>query len=118
MTGVGCVDKNDNLIKISYANTHIRHCLSVEKVHEMTQVEKRYPIARLPMCNHCEAVALWSPMTGDGKRTGTCLNCGTVTIDPITFSEYLVAGYDLPMNMSAEQKEEIKVRRSLMVDDL
>lgn len=110
--------KNRDFLKISYNDKHIKHCLSVEKVNEMTQVEKRYPMARLPVCNHCEALALWSRPLEDGRATGTCLKCGTITIDPINLAEYLVSGYDLPMDMSAETKEEIKVKRSLIVDEL
>lgn len=105
-------------LKISYNNKHIQHILSVEKVNEMTQVERRYPMSRLPVCNHCEALALWSRPLDDGNPTGTCLKCGTVTVNPISLAEYLVAGYDLPMDMSAKEKEEIKVKRSLVVDEL
>lgn len=107
-----------SFLKISYNDKHMKHVLSVEKVNEMTQVERRYPMSRLPVCNHCEALALWSRPLENGNRTGTCLKCGTVTVNPISLAEYLVAGYDLPMDMSAKEKEEIKVKRSLVVDEL
>lgn len=107
-----------DLMKISINNKHIQHVLSVDRINEMTQIEQRYPITRLPVCNHCEALALWSKTKVDNqiKRTATCLKCGYITYEPITYAEYLVSGYDLPDSMNSEQKEEIKVKRSLVID--
>jgi hypothetical protein len=117
--GVGLVlDAKPQIEKISYGTGHLNHVFSVNKIYEMTQLERRYKAANLPVCNHCERLALWDRPTATGKNVGTCLHCGTRTIDPIKYSEYLVAGYDLSMDMDAETKERICVERSLQIDDL
>ena len=104
-----------DIIKLSYNNKHIKHILSDKKINEMTQLEQRYPLTRLPVCNHCEALGLWG-FTKMQEPAGYCQKCGTITVDPISYAEYLINGYDLASNMSAEKKEEIKVRRSLIID--
>ena len=103
-----------DIIKLSYNDKHIVHVLSNEKVNEMTQLSQRYPITRLPVCNHCEALGLWG-FTKMKEPAGYCEKCGTITVGPISYAEYLVAGHDLPGTMNAEKKEEIRVRRSLIV---
>ena len=104
-----------DIIKLSYNDKHISHILTDERINEMTQVSKRYPFTKLPVCNHCEALGMWG-FTKLQEPAGYCHRCGTITVKPISYAEYLVSGYDLPSNMSAEKKEEIKVRRSLIID--
>ena len=103
-----------DIVKLSYNDKHITHVLSNEKVNEMTQLQQRYPITKLPVCNKCEALGLWG-FTKMKEPAGYCERCGTITVKPICYAEYLVQGYDLPDTMSAEKKEEIKVKRSLIV---
>ena len=113
MEGRNNISKSD-IIKLSYNDNHIRHVLSNDKVNEMTQIENRYPISRLPVCNHCEALGIWG-FTKMREPAGYCEKCGTITVGPISYAEYLVSGYDLPDNMSSEKKSEIKARRSLII---
>ena len=66
-----------DIIKLSYNDKHIVHVLSNEKVNEMTQLSQRYPITRLPVCNHCEALGLWR-FTKMKEPAGYCEKCGTM----------------------------------------
>lgn len=71
-------------------------------------IEDRFPLAKLPVCGHCEGLALWSK-----GKTGVCRKCGTITNNPITYSSYLASGYDIdPTGHTAKKalktREEIK----------
>ena len=106
---------NAEILKISDNAKFKKHILTNEHITEMTMIEKRYPIMRLPVCGHCEKPALWSKT--NGERTATCMICGTITKNPIKLSEYLIQGHDLPLSMSSEKKEEIKAKRAVSLEE-
>jgi hypothetical protein len=87
------VAEHNNLVKIVFGNDkHFKHILTNDNIAMMTLYEARYPISRLPVCGHCEKLALWK---GD---EGYCQSCGTYTKNPITYATYLASGYDLDQN--------------------
>ena len=57
---------------------------------QMTMIENRFPLAKLPVCGGCERLAMWSR-----GMQATCRHCGTITKNPITYSSYLASGYDV-----------------------
>lgn len=81
---------------------HWRHFLTGPMVRRMTLIENRYPVTQLPMCGNCEKAAMWHHNT-QGDMVGWCEECNTTTVNPITFSEYLVEGYNLPMEVRNSQ---------------
>lgn len=86
------IGKHNQLIKIMLggSNKHLNHVLTDEAIKSMTLIESRYPITRLPVCEHCEKLGMWNK---DGF--GVCRACGTITKNPITYSQYLSMGYDI-----------------------
>ena len=111
---------NDDILKISTNDKHMKHILTNKRVEEMTMVQKVFPITGLPVCGHCEGLGFWGKVkvgNNMGTKTGTCWMCGTVTLNPVTYGEYLVAGYDLPDRMSFEEKEEIRTKRAVAISE-
>jgi hypothetical protein len=95
---------------ITGGRNHSRHVMTNDLVNRMTMIEGRYPLTKLPMCEHCERAALW----GHNERNemvGVCTSCGTTTKNPLTYSEYLAQGHDLPeyVKNSEVGKEVIKL---------
>lgn len=85
------IKEHNNLIKICFdGSKHLNHVLSNEEVKKMTLIESRFPLTKLPVCGHCEQLAMWSR-----NGTAACRNCGTITKNPITYSSYLASGYDI-----------------------
>ena len=84
------IDHNQLIKVVFQGNKHLKHVLNNEDVKNMTVIEGRYPLTRLPVCGGCEGLAMWS-------RGGqaTCRKCGTITKNPITYSSYLASGYDV-----------------------
>ena len=79
------------LLKICYdGSKHLNHVLSDDEIKKMTMIESRYPLSKLPVCGHCERLAMWYK-----GMTGYCKHCGTITKRPITYSNYLASGYDV-----------------------
>lgn len=74
---------------------HGSHVLTGDMVRRMTVIEGRYPVSKLPMCAHCESAGLWTK-NQKGDMVGWCEKCGTTTVHPITYSEYLTQGHHLP----------------------
>ena len=85
------IKEHNQLIKIVFnGNSHLKHVMSSEQIKQMTLIEGRYPLTRLPVCGHCEKLAHW-------YRGGQayCPNCGTYTKNPVTYASYLASGYDI-----------------------
>lgn len=83
--------QHNNLVKICFdGNKHLKHVLSNSEIAQMTLIENRFPLTKLPVCGGCEGLALWSR-----NKTATCRKCGTITQNPITYSSYLASGYDV-----------------------
>ena len=81
----------------------------------MTLIEKRFPLTKLPVCGACEKLAMW----GNGMQ-GICRSCGTITKNPITYSEYLASGYDIDSTGATAKcvlREEKKVREIILPDE-
>ena len=76
-------------------NKHVQKVLSDKEIAEMTIIEGRFPLTKLPVCNKCEKLGLWSKDILTGKPIGVCKSCGTVTKSPVTYSTYLARGFDL-----------------------
>jgi hypothetical protein len=69
---------------------HFKHVMSDQQIKQMTDIEGRYPLTRLPVCGTCERLGMW-----DKDGTGVCKHCGATTVSPITYSAYLASGYDI-----------------------
>lgn len=85
------IGDHNKLISVVFdGSKHLKHVLNNEEVRNMTMIEGRYPLTKLPVCGGCEGLAYWS-------RGGqaTCRKCGTITKNPITYSSYLASGYDV-----------------------
>lgn len=88
---MGQYDKSNNLLKIILGSgNHLKHVLTNEMIAKMTVLEGRFPLTKLPVCGHCEKLAMWGK---DG--CGICPDCGTITTKPLTYAEYLADGYDI-----------------------
>lgn len=77
---------------------HARKVFTNDLVQRMSIIENRYPVAKLPMCERCERAALWHH-NEKGEGVGYCKMCGTTTVNPMTYGEYLAQGEDLPMHV-------------------
>jgi hypothetical protein len=88
--------------------------LTNDTVRLMTMVEGRCPIAKQPMCGWCERVALWG-RGADGSMVAYCHVCGSTTSKPMTYSEYIANGYDIPEveRKSPRGKELLQVQKLL-----
>lgn len=87
--------KHHEIIKIVFGgNKHFKHVLSNDEIAQMTLVENRFPLTKLPVCGHCEKLGLWSK--GVNKEPiGVCKSCGAITKQPITYSTYLASKMDV-----------------------
>lgn len=108
------IEQHNNLLKCMVGGqNHFRHILTNDRIREMTIKENRYPITRLPVCEHCERLAMWSKNI-NGERVGVC-KCGTVTANPMRYSEYLMNGYDIDRtNNKVEANTEIQARKIIL----
>lgn len=85
------VQQHNEIVKICFdGNKHLKHVLSMDEIRQMTLIENRFPLTKLPICGSCERLGLWSV----GMQC-TCKHCGTITKNPITYSSYLASGYDV-----------------------
>lgn len=88
--------RHNQLIKYVFGgNKHLKKVLSDQQILDMTVVESRFPLTKLPVCGHCEALGLWTKDVLTNKPVGYCKACGTYTRKPLTYSTYLAAGYDI-----------------------
>lgn len=94
------IEQHNNLVKICFdGNKHLQKVLDNEQIKNMTMIESRFPLTKLPVCGHCEGLAMWSK-----NRTATCTKCGTITKNPITYSSYLASGYDVDSTGNTAKK--------------
>lgn len=76
-------------------NKHLKHVLSVDEIKDMTLIEGRFPLTKLPVCAHCEKLGLWTKDFFTGKPCGYCKACGSYTKSPVTYSTYLAQKMDV-----------------------
>ena len=85
------IEQHNNIVKVCFGhNKFYKHVLTNDAVIRITNMENRFAISKMPVCGSCERLGLWHK-----GRTCYCKHCGTVTQNPITFAEYVVAGYDV-----------------------
>jgi hypothetical protein len=83
--------QHNQLIKVCFdGSKNLKHVLSMEEINRMTMIEGRFPLTKLPVCSHCERLAMWSR-----GMQATCTHCGTITKNPITYATYLASGFDV-----------------------
>lgn len=88
--------KHNKLIKVLFdGNKHLNHVLNDQEILDMTMIESRFPLTKLPVCGHCEALGLWTKDSVTQKPIGYCKKCSTYTRKPLTYSSYLASGYDI-----------------------
>ena len=94
------IQEHNELIKVVFdGNKHLKHVLSADEIRQMTVMENRFPLTKLPVCGHCEKLGMWSK----GMQC-TCKSCGTITKKPITYSTYLASGYDVDSTGKTAQR--------------
>lgn len=90
------VEQHNKLINIVFnGNKHLKHVLSDEDIKQMTLIEGRFPLTKLPVCGHCEKLGLWHRDAYNRKIVGVCRTCGTITKNPVTYSTYLASRMDV-----------------------
>ena len=108
-------DTSNQIIKICLdGNKHLKHVLTNDVINTMTMLENRFPLSKLPVCGGCEKLGLWSH-----GFVGICRDCGTITKNPLTYSEYLASGYDIDATGNTAREvltEEKEVRRLILPD--
>ena len=88
--------EHNQIIAYNFGNNkHVQKVLSDKEILDMTIIEGRFPLTKLPVCNKCECLGLWSKDILTGKPVGVCKSCGTITKSPVTYSTYLARGFDL-----------------------
>lgn len=87
--------QHNQIIKCVFdGNKHLKHVLSDQEILDLTMIEQRFPLTKLPVCGHCERLGLWHK-DSNGKPIGYCKKCGTITRKPITYSTYLASKMDV-----------------------
>ena len=84
------------------------------EIEQMTMIENRFPLTKLPVCGGCERLGFW----GKGMQ-GICKKCGTVTKNPVTYAEYLATGHDIDATGATARRvlsEEREVRSIILPD--
>ena len=105
------IKQHNNLVKIQFGHSkYYKHVLTNGDVLRITNMENRFAISKMPVCAGCERLGLWHH-----GRTCYCKHCGTITKNPITFAEYMVAGYDLDQTGLNRDAEPEKVVRSMIL---
>lgn len=104
--------KNHILLKVMDGSPHLRHILTSEKVKRMCLYENRYPFVKLPVCSGCERLGLWTKAPQGHKRC-YCEVCGTYTLDPRTYAEYLSNGEDLDPHGKTFRELSVKMKTDL-----
>lgn len=90
------VQKHHNILKVIFdGNKHLKHVLSDNEITQMTLIENRFPLTKLPVCGHCEKLGLWSKDVLTQKPIGVCRSCGAITKRPLTYSTYLASKMDV-----------------------
>ena len=112
--------QHNQLIKVVFnGSKHLNHVLNNSEVKNMTVIENRFPLTKLPVCGHCEGLALWGKDSITGAAIGVCTKCGTQTRNPITYSSYLASGYDIdPTGATAKEVLKVRANQSVILPDL
>lgn len=88
--------KHHAIIKVIFdGNKHLKHVLDNDEIKQMTLIENRFPLTKLPVCGHCEKLGLWGKDSITKKPIGVCKSCGSITQTPITYSTYLASRMDV-----------------------
>lgn len=88
--------QHNKLINVIFnGNKHLKHVLTDKDIAQMTIIEGRYPLTKLPVCGRCEKLGLWHKDQTTQKIVGVCRSCGAITKNPVTYSTYLASGYDV-----------------------
>lgn len=88
--------RHNDLIAYHFdGNKHLKHVLSVDEIKDMTLIEGRFPLTKLPVCAHCEKLGLWTKDFLTKKPCGYCKACGSYTKSPVTYSTYLAQKMDI-----------------------
>jgi hypothetical protein len=88
--------QHNNIINVIFdGNKHLKHVLSDQDIAQMTMIEGRFPLTKLPVCGHCEKLGLWHKDSYTQKIVGVCRSCGAITKSPITYSTYLASRMDV-----------------------
>jgi hypothetical protein len=104
-------------------NKHLKHVLTDDDIKQMTMIEGRFPLTKLPVCGHCEKLGLWHRDPYTQKNVGVCRSCGAVTKKPVTYSSYLASGYDVDATgttfrqMAMVEKNKELVKRFIYLPD-
>lgn len=88
--------QHNNILKVVFdGNKHFKHVLSDQEIIDMTVIEGRFPLTKLPVCGHCERLGLWHKDELTKKPVGVCKSCGTITRKPVPYSSYLASKMDI-----------------------
>jgi hypothetical protein len=111
--------EHNRLIKVIFdGSKHLNHVMNNEEVKNMTVIENRFPLTKLPVCGSCEGLAYWGRDSLTGAAIGICRKCGTQTKSPITYSTYLASGYDIDTTgATAKEVLNYRSRASLILPD-
>lgn len=117
--------QHNNIIKCVFeGNKHLKHVLSDQDILDMTLIEGRFPLTKLPVCGHCEKLGLWTKDPKTGKSMAFCKSCFTYTKKPITYSTYLASRMDIDetgdafRRMSLVDKEVDEYKRTVYLPDV
>ena len=92
---MGTITQHHDIIKCIFGGSkHFKHVLSNDEITQMTLIENRFPLTKLPVCGHCEKLGLWSKGISN-EPIGVCKSCGAITKQPITYSTYLASQLDI-----------------------
>ena len=95
------IKDHNTLMKIVFdGNKHLKHVMTADEVQKSVHLENRYPLSRMPVCGHCERLALWTR-----NKQAFCEYCGTYTRTPVTYSSYLASGYDVDKGIANRMME-------------
>ncbi len=86
---------NNIITAVFQGNKHVKHVLTQKEIADMTIIEGRFPLTKLPVCNRCEGLGLWDHDILTGEIIGRCKKCGTVSRNAITYSTYLSQKLDV-----------------------
>lgn len=97
--------QHNHIIQVVFdGNKHLNKVLSSEDIKNMTVIENRFPLTKLPVCGACESLAMWDRDIITGAVIATCTKCGAHTKRPVTYASYLAAGYDIDATGATARK--------------
>lgn len=71
----------------------------MDEINQMTLIENRFPLTKLPVCGVCERLAYWSK-----GMVAVCKHCGGITKNPVPYSTYLSSGFDVDTTGATAKK--------------